>query len=55
VDLGDEADRPGGLGRVTGRVASAGVSVSIAYLATRNRGVLVTSDNEKARQALQGS
>jgi hypothetical protein len=34
-------------------VASAGVNISIAYVATRNRGVLVTSDNEKARAALE--
>jgi hypothetical protein len=53
VDLGDEADRPGALGRVAGKVASAGVNISVAYLATRSRGVLVTSDNEKARQAIE--
>ena len=53
VDLTDEADRPGALGRLAGRVASAGVNISIAYVATRNRGVLVTSDNEKARSALE--
>lgn len=53
IDLTDEADRPGALGRMAGRVASAGVNISIAYLATRNRGVLVTSDNEKAVEALQ--
>jgi hypothetical protein len=52
-DLSDEADRPGALGRMAGRVASAGVNISVAYLATRSRGVLVTSDNEKAREALQ--
>ena len=52
VDLTDEADRPGALGRLAGRVAGAGVNISIAYVATRNRGVLVTSDNEKARSAL---
>jgi hypothetical protein len=52
VDLTDEADRPGALGRLAGRVASAGVNISIAYVATRNRGVLATSDNEKARSAL---
>jgi hypothetical protein len=54
VDLSDEADRPGGLGRVAGKVSSAGVNVSVAYLATGNRGVLVTSDNDKAREALHG-
>ena len=53
VDLTDEADRPGALGRLAGKVATAGVNISIAYLATRNRGVLVTSDNEKARAALE--
>jgi hypothetical protein len=53
IDLTDEADRPGALGRMAGRVASAGVNISVAYLATRNRGVLVTSDNEKAVEALQ--
>jgi hypothetical protein len=53
IDLSDEADRPGALGRMAGKVASAGVNISIAYVATRNRGVLVTSDNEKARTALE--
>jgi hypothetical protein len=54
VDLtSEEADRPGALGRVAGRVATAGINVSVAYLATRDRAVLVTSDNEKAREALQ--
>ena len=54
VDLTDEdAGKPGTLGRVAGRVATAGINVSIAYLATGDRAVLVTSDNEKAREALQ--
>jgi hypothetical protein len=53
VDLTDEADRPGALGRLARRIAGAGVSISTAYVATRNRGVLVTSDNEKARAALE--
>ena len=54
IDLTDEqASRPGTLGRVAGRVASAGINISVAYLATRDRAVLVTSDNEKAREALQ--
>jgi hypothetical protein len=53
IDLTDEADHPGALGRIAGKVASAGVNISIAYLATRNRGVLVTSDNERAAEALQ--
>ena len=54
IDLTDEeAGRPGTLGRVAGRVTSAGINISAAYLATRDRAVLVTSDNEKAREALQ--
>ncbi len=54
IDLTDEdADKPGTLGRVAGKVATAGINVSVAYLATRDRAVLVTSDNEKAREALQ--
>ena len=54
IDLtDDEAGRPGTLGRVAGRVATAGINISVAYLATRDRAVLVTSDNEKAREALQ--
>jgi hypothetical protein len=54
IDLtSEEADRPGALGRVAGKVATAGINVSVAYLATRDRAVLLTSDNEKAREALQ--
>jgi hypothetical protein len=54
IDLTDEeAGRPGTLGRVAGKVATAGINISVAYLATRDRAVLVTSDNEKAREALQ--
>jgi hypothetical protein len=54
IDLTDQdAGKPGALGRVAGRVATAGINVSIAYLATGDRVVLVTSDNEKAREALQ--
>jgi hypothetical protein len=54
IDLtDDEANKPGSLGRVAGKVASAGINVSVAYLATHDRAVLVTSDNEKAREALQ--
>ena len=54
VDLtADEAGRPGALGRVAGKVAAAGINIATAYLATRDRVVLVTSDNEKAREAVQ--
>jgi hypothetical protein len=54
IDLtDDDAGKPGTLGRVAGKVATAGINISIAYLATGDRAVLVTSDNEKAREALQ--
>lgn len=54
IDLtAEEAGRPGALGRLAGKVATAGVNISVAYLATRDRAVLVTSDNEKAREALR--
>ena len=54
IDLTEEeAARPGVLGRVAGKVAASGVNISVAYLATRERAVLVTSDNERAREALQ--
>jgi hypothetical protein len=54
IDLtAEEAGTPGALGRVAGKVATAGINISVAYLATRDRAVLVTSDNEKAREALQ--
>ena len=54
VDLTEQdAGKPGTLGRVAGRVATAGINVSIAYFATGDRAVLVTSDNEKAREVLQ--
>ena len=53
IDLTDEADKPGTLGRVAAKVAGAGINVSVAYLGMHDRAVLVTSDNEKAREALQ--
>ena len=54
IDLTDEdAGKPGTLGRVAGKVATAGINISLAYLATGDRAVLVTNDNEKARKALQ--
>ena len=53
IDLTDESDKPGTLGRVAAKVANAGINVSVAYLGMHDRAVLVTSDNEKAREALQ--
>jgi hypothetical protein len=52
ADMTADADRPGALGEIARRIADAGVNIQVSYLATRNRGVIVTSDNEKARKAL---
>jgi hypothetical protein len=53
IDLtAEEAGRPGALGRIAGKVAAAGINISVAYLATRDRAVLVTNDNERALEAL---
>ena len=52
IDLTDDVDRPGTLGRLASKVAGAGINISVAYLATKNRAVLVTADNDKARSAL---
>lgn len=52
ADMTSDADTPGTLGRAARAVANAGVNIQAMYIATRNRGVLVTTDNAKARQAL---
>jgi hypothetical protein len=52
ADMSADADRPGALGGIARRVANAGVNIRASYVATHNRGVIVTDDNEKARQAL---
>ncbi len=48
----DQVDRPGTMGEMARRIADAGVNIQVVYLATKNRGVMVTSDNAKARAAL---
>jgi hypothetical protein len=47
-----QADTPGALGMAARAVADAGVNIVAMYLATHDRGVIVTSDNDAARQAL---
>ncbi len=47
-----DADRPGALGEAARKIANAGVNIRTAYVATHDRGVFVTEDNERARQAL---
>jgi hypothetical protein len=45
---------PGTMGRIARRIADAGINVRILYLATDNRPVVVTDDNERAME-LMGS
>lgn len=52
ADMSAQADTPGALGMAARTVADAGVNIRVVYVATGNRGVIVSSDNEKARQAL---
>jgi len=48
----DQVDRPGTMGDMARKVADAGVNIQVVYLATKTRGVMVTSDNAKAKAAL---
>lgn len=45
------ADRPGELGRLTRKIADAGVNLSAVYLATKTRVVIAARDLQKARDA----
>src|SRR5262245_61139790 len=47
-----QAETPGVMGQMARAVAQAGVNMRAVYLATNNRAVAVTDDNEKARAAL---
>ncbi|MGH2529638.1 MAG: ACT domain-containing protein [Actinomycetota bacterium] len=51
-DFSGDEDRPGALGAMARRIAEAGVNIQVTYIATGSRGVIVTTDNAKARQAL---
>ncbi|KKK54008.1 hypothetical protein LCGC14_3089060 [marine sediment metagenome] len=48
----DLEDRPGTLGQVCRRIASAGVNMDLLYLATNNRIVIGVDDLGKARTAV---
>ena len=48
----DKIDTPGVIGQMARAVADAGVNMRAVYLATGNRAVAVTDDNDKARAAL---
>ena len=52
-DLPDDVDTPGTLGAMARRIADAGINVTLAYLATKNRAVIATTDNAKAEQLLR--
>jgi hypothetical protein len=51
MDMTGDADRPGKLGEAARMVANAGVNIRVSYIGTRNRAVMVTSDNAKAMAA----
>ena len=48
----DVEDRPGALGVIARRIAGAGVSLNLAYLATNTRLVLGSDDLESVRRTL---
>jgi hypothetical protein len=52
ADMSAQADTPGSLGQAARAVADAGVNIVAMYIATHDRGVIVTTDNDRARQAL---
>lgn len=52
MDVVGDQDRPGALGEMARAVSNAGVNIQACYLATKSRGVLVTTDNAKAAEAL---
>jgi hypothetical protein len=47
-------DKPGSLGKLTRKIADAGVSLNAVYLATKTRVVIGARDLEKARAAVAG-
>jgi hypothetical protein len=48
------ATQPGTLGAMARRIAEAGINVRALYLATGDRGVVVTDDNEKVAALMAG-
>lgn len=50
----DIEDRPGALGALARRIASAGVNVDLVYLATGTRVVIGADDLDAARRAVAG-
>jgi hypothetical protein len=52
-EIPGDVNTPGTMGRMARAVADAGVNMRAVYLATNNRAVVVTDDNDKARAALE--
>ena len=48
-----DMDTPGKFGAMTRALAEADINITLAYVASRNRVVLATSDNQRATQLLQ--
>lgn len=48
-----DIDTPGRFGAMARAIAEAGINITLAYVASRNRVVLATSDNQRATQLLQ--
>ena len=46
-------DTPGRFGAMARALAEAGINISLVYVASRNRVVLATTDNQRATQLLQ--
>jgi hypothetical protein len=51
-EIPGDVNTPGTMGRMARAVADAGVNMHAVYLATNNRAVTVTDNNDKARAAL---
>jgi hypothetical protein len=52
AEISGSADTPGELGTMARAIANAGVNIQAMYLATHDRGVIVTTDKAKALKAL---
>jgi hypothetical protein len=52
-DLPSDVDTPGTMGGMMRSIADAGINVSFAYLATKNRVVIATSDNAKVMELMK--
>ena len=51
-DLSADVDRPGAMGEMMRSMGDAGINVSFAYLATKDRLVLATTDNAKVMELM---